>query len=233
MRDLTIDSPVLGTTNVRLLLPKHFAAQPSTRWPVLYLYRGSGGDYTRWTELQDAATLTGPTDLLVVMPEGDNDGTTRWDTYHLVELRQLLERNWQAGDRRAVAGMSAGGYEAIHEASTAPGTFRFAGSYSGNLDTRIRGYSIANEANLRGTALYVAYGNGELGPLDHGQPSAYDEDGSGERWCADMSAAFVERLNELKIPVTVDAYGNGTHNAPYWQRDFERSFPLILTALGL
>lgn len=35
------------------------------------------------------------------------------------------------------------------------------------------------------------------------------------------------------LAVTVYAYGNGTHNAPYWQRDFERSVPLILNALGL
>lgn len=33
--------------------------------------------------------------------------------------------------------------------------------------------------------------------------------------------------------MTVYAYGNGTHNGPYMQRDFDRSFPLILEALGL
>jgi poly(3-hydroxybutyrate) depolymerase len=232
IRDLTVDSPVLGVTQVRLLLPRHFAAQPSARWPVLFLYRGSGGDYRRWSEGQDVTTLTGPTDLLVVMPEGDNDGSPSWDTYHLVELRQLLERNWRAGDRRAVAGISAGGWEAMHEAATAPGTFRFAASYSGNLDRSIPGYSIADEANLRRTALYVAYGNGMKGPLDLPGATDWDPGGSGERWCGAKSAEFVERLAALKIPVTVYAYGNGTHSPPYWQGDFERSFPLILKALG-
>ena len=37
---------------------------------------------------------------------------------------------------------------------------------------------------------------------------------------------------DLKIPVTEYAYGNGTHNLPYFQRAFDRSFPLILKALG-
>jgi diacylglycerol O-acyltransferase / trehalose O-mycolyltransferase len=46
------------------------------------------------------------------------------------------------------------------------------------------------------------------------------------------SAAFVKRLAELQIPVTVYAYGNGTHYWPYFQRDLHRSFPLILKALG-
>jgi diacylglycerol O-acyltransferase / trehalose O-mycolyltransferase len=233
IRDLTIDSPVLGLTQVRLLLPKHFDAQPAATWPVLYLYRGGGGDFRRWSEGQDITTLTGPTDLLVVMPEVDNDGATRWDTYHLIELRQLLERNWRAGDRRAVAGMSAGGWEAMHEAESMPGYYRFAGSYSGNLDPAITGYSIADEALLKGTALYVAYGNGTKGSLDLPGATDWDPGGSGEQWCGARSAEFVARLTALKIPVTVYAYGNGTHSPPYWQRDFERSFPLILKALGL
>jgi len=41
--------------------------------------------------------------------------------------------------------MSAGGYEAMHEAATEPGMFLFAGSYSGNIDPEIPGYSIAND----------------------------------------------------------------------------------------
>jgi hypothetical protein len=40
-------------------------------------------------------------------------------------------------------------------------------------------------------------------------------------------------LGELKIPVTVDAYGNGTHHELYFDREFQRSLPLILKALGL
>ena len=31
-RDLTIDSPAVGIVQVRLLLPAHFDAKPSTRW---------------------------------------------------------------------------------------------------------------------------------------------------------------------------------------------------------
>jgi S-formylglutathione hydrolase FrmB len=224
-RDLTIDSPAVGIVHARLLLPGKFEAQPSTRWPVLYLHHGGDTDYTYWTEALDVVTLTAPTDVLVAMPDGETG--PNWETFHLVELRQLLERNWQAGDRRAVAGISMGGAEAMAEAESQPGMFRFAGSYSGSLD------AYGNLAALKGTALYVAYGNGQLGPLDNGQVSPYDESGSFESSDAAQGAAFVQRLAELKIPVTVYAYGNGTHNVPYWQRDFERSFPLILKALGL
>lgn len=37
-----------------------------------------------------------------------------WDTFHLTELRQLLERDWRAGDRRVMAGLSMGGYAALY-----------------------------------------------------------------------------------------------------------------------
>ena len=275
-RDLTIDSPAVGKViKVRLLLPERFDAEAATRWPVLYLLHGGSGTYSDWSEYFDVEALTAPTDLLVVMPEGgghDEGGATysdwwnlghggppAWETFHLVELRQLLERNWHAGDKRAIAGYSAGGYGAMEYAERQPGMFRFAGSYSGPLDVFGPGadylwwgspYSMwgdhvtnidiwtahdptTNAAALKGTALYVAYGNGVIGPLDNGNVSPFDPDGASEREIGIESALFVDRLAELKIPVTVYAYGNGTHNGPYMQRDFDRSFPLILKALGL
>jgi diacylglycerol O-acyltransferase/trehalose O-mycolyltransferase len=90
----------------------------------------------------------------------------------------------------------------------------------------------SNTAALKGTALYVAYGNGQIGPLDDGVPSPHDPDGSIEREVATESAAFVDQLGALHIPVTVDAYGNGTHWWTYFQRDLHHALPLILKALG-
>jgi S-formylglutathione hydrolase FrmB len=265
-RDLTIDSPTVGTLKVRLLLPSGFAAQPATAWPVLYLLDGSNGAYTTWTEVFDVETLTAPTNLLVVMPDAGVDGwysdwwndgkggQPAWETFHLVELRQLIERNWHAGQKRAIAGISMGGYGAMEYAARRPGMFLFAGSYSGPLhplSARFSGvtgvpYELwgdpvaqadvwkahdpdVNAAALKGTTLYVAYGNGQVGPLDSG---SYDPTGQTEQEIAAESAAFVARLGELNIQVTVYAYA-GTHYHPYWERDFERSLPLILKALGL
>ena len=268
-RDLTIDSPAVGIVKVRLLLPGGFDSQPATRWPVLYLLTGGPGMYSDWTEYSDIETLAAPKDLLVVMPDdGDGfysdywnygmGGPPMWETFHLVELRQLIERNWHAGDKRAMAGVSMGGYGAIEYAARQPGMFLFAGSFSGPLDpvggrTFVGGTGLTNDiwgdplaqadvwkahdptvnaAGLNGTALYVAYGNGQVGPLDNGHVSGGDPTGSTEAEIALESASFVNRLAELKIPVTVDAYGNGTHSQPYFERDLHNAFPLILKALG-
>jgi S-formylglutathione hydrolase FrmB len=273
-RDLTIDSPAVGVVQVRLLLPRDFESSAASRWPVLYLLDGQSGAHDGWTnELIDVTPLFAPTDLLVVMPDcgsddpggcsytdwwnGGNGGPRQWETFHLVELRQLLERNWQAGDRRATAGVSAGGYGAIEYATRQPGMFRFAASYSGVSDplgnvaffsppNDVWGDPVAqadiwrahdpllNAEALKGTAVFVAYGNGKTGPLDYlnenGTP--WDPGGAVERECGIQSAALVRRLEELKIPVTAYAYGNGTHSNPYIWRDLQRSLPLILKALG-
>jgi len=142
-------------------------------------------------------------------------------------------------------------------AARQPGTFVAAASYSGVLDPlggqafwsskvspNLWGDPVAQAAvwkahdpttiaaTLKGTQLFVSYGNGEIGPLDNGSPSPHDPGGEVEREVATESQAFVHQLAELEIPVTVDAYGNGTHNWPYWQRELHRSLPFLLEALG-
>jgi S-formylglutathione hydrolase FrmB len=80
--------------------------------------------------------------------------------------------------------------------------------------------------------LFVAYGNGQPGALDDYAVSPWDPDGGTERYCAANSAAFVQRLEDLKIPVTVYAYGDGTHGPAYFSRDLEKALPLILKAVA-
>ena len=155
VRDLSIDSPALGrTATVRLLLPRSFQTQPNRRWPVLWLLHGCCDTYQSRTRSTDVERLAGLADVLVVMPEAGEvgyysdwyhagrDGPSRWETFHLTELRQLLERDWRAGDRRVVAGLSMGGLGAMAYAARHPGTFRAAASYSGVVHVKDRGISL-------------------------------------------------------------------------------------------
>ena len=259
---------------VRLLLPRDFETRASTRWPVLYLLSARAAGTTDWTnELIDVTPLFAPTDLLVVMPDcgsddpggcsytdwwnGGNGGPRQWETFHLVELRQLLERNWQAGDRRAIAGVSAGGYGAIEYAARQPGLFRFAASYSGVSDPLGNVAFWNPPRDVWGDPVAQADIWKAHDPFSTRRPSGAPRStsptatGSRGRWttstrtgprgirgaqwrreCGIESAALVQRLKELKIPVTVYAYGNGTHSKPYIWRDLQRSLPLILKALG-
>jgi diacylglycerol O-acyltransferase / trehalose O-mycolyltransferase len=259
-RDLIIDSPSVGSVKVRLLLPASFETEPDTTWPVLYLLHGAWGNHGDWTNLTDVEELTAPTDLLVVMPDAAtgwytdawNDGAggpPAWETFHTTELLQLLERNWRAGQDRVVAGLSMGGLGAMDYAARHPGMFKAAASFSGVMDTTgsdldngatTFGDPVAQADNwkahnpldlaaaLEGTPLYVSYGDGQPGPLDPPGTPVSDL----EVWIAPQNEAFVERLGELGIPVTVDAYGPGTHDWPYWERALHASLPMLLEALG-
>jgi S-formylglutathione hydrolase FrmB len=260
-RDLRIESPAVGRVNVRLILPKTYEAQPTTDWPVLYLLHGATGSHSDWTQFTDAEDLLKATDLLIVLPDaGDfgfysdwwnegKGGPPKWETFHLVELRQLLERNWHAGDKRVVAGLSMGGYGAMEYAERQPGLFRAAASFSGALDPiegeidigddDLWGDPVAqvdnwrahdpaiNVAALKGTDLYVSYGDGGKGPLDRIEPPSDDL----EPWIADQNRSFLAALAKAKIPATVKAYGPGSHDWPYWERGLHDSLPLLLKAL--
>ncbi len=148
--DLTIDSPALGTTaKVRLLTPDGWEhRRPGRHWPVLYLLHGCCGDYTSWTALTDVASIPALRSVLVVMPEAGNvgfysdwynagkAGPPAWERFHLTEVRRIVERDYGAGHRRVVAGLSMGGFGALSYAGRHPGMFRAAASYSGVVDTR-------------------------------------------------------------------------------------------------
>ncbi len=270
MRDLTVASPALGrTVKVRLLLPVHYSARPEGRWPVLYLLHGCCDTYQSWTRSTDVEALTAHSDVLVVMPDGGKAGFysdwlsgPRWETFHLVELRRILEREYRASKVMAVAGVSMGGLGALAYAARHPGLFRAAASFSGIVDTRLTPQESMRYVDLvrsqgedpghlwgdpRGdSAVRAAHNPYDLAPglrgtqlfvaVGTGQPGPLDPAGTAastiETSLAAENAAFAERLRALKIPAQVDFYGPGTHDWPYWQRDLHHAWPLLQHALG-
>ncbi|ONI80080.1 hypothetical protein ALI22I_42370 [Saccharothrix sp. ALI-22-I] len=272
--DLTINSPAIGgNVPVRLLTPPGWSPTATRTWPVLFLLQGCGDDYTSWTRETDVEQLSASSDVLIAMPDGGRagwysdwwnggrGGTPGWETFHMTELVQLLERGYRAGTSRAIAGLSAGGTGAFKYAAKRPGYFKAAASYSGILSTQFVGVpqyvgaTVLREgmsadalwgdddfqasvwrannpkelaSGLRGTSLYMSYGNGFTGPLDPG----FDYDAN-ERIVGNTSPDFVLRMRLLNIPITVNAYGDGTHTWPYWQRELRRSWPQLMTALGV
>jgi diacylglycerol O-acyltransferase/trehalose O-mycolyltransferase len=272
MVDLLIDSPAVGPVQVRLLLPVGFSGEAlgkgaTTSYPSLYLLHGGGGEYTDWTTNTHVEAWTAPTNLLVVMPGAGSSavdgwytdwqgsgaaGRPQWETFHLGELPQLLERNWRAGPERAVAGLSLGGYGSIIYAERNPGFFKAAASYSGVLDVTAYRQHVPNPnaaaiwgddasggptladtnpindvAALDGTDLYISFGNGEPGPLDPPNKE-FDEL---EAWVGEGDESFLGVLNAAGIPATIDAYGPGTHSWGYWDRELRSSLPMLIDAV--
>lgn len=265
--DITIDSPAMGGNEpVRLLLPPDWSARPHQQWPVLYLLNGCCNtvSYTQWYTGSDVEQFTAGTDVLVVMPDGGADGffsnwwnegaggPPAWETFHLTELRQILQRDFRASARMAVAGLSMGGYGAMKYAET--GLFKAAASYSGVLDplsnpdgvfeglypdalwgdpVAQRDIWIANDptdnvTRLRGVKLFVASGNGTPDPAIT-TSTVIDQN---ELEVYHESLNFVAALKKAHVPVTADFYGDGTHSWYYWERDFHQSYPMLMKAIG-
>lgn len=273
--DLTISSPALGTTSkVRLLTPTGWEhRRPGQRWPVLYLLHGCCGDYTSWTSLTDVATIPSLQGVLVVMPEAGNTGwysdwwnyghggAPAWETFHLTEVRGILEHGYGAGHKRVVAGLSMGGFGAMVYAARHPGMFRAAASYSGVVDNRhtpdaaetilgfVRGYHLDPLALWGDSAaqadIWAAHNPVDLAPRLRHIP-LFLSTGNGENGPLDPPGVsggievlihqenllLAQRLNDVGARhVVTDFYGPGTHAWAYWERELHRSLPLLLGAL--
>ncbi|MFC4062424.1 alpha/beta hydrolase [Planomonospora corallina] len=265
-RDLTIHSPALGrAARARVLLPRGWRPG-SGPWPVLYLLHGCcDPDHLGWDGKGGADELTAGAPVIVVIPEGGSVGFysdwlngPRWETFHLTELLGVVEKEYGAGDRRAVAGLSMGGFGAMSYAARHPGMFQAAASFSGVLDT---------EAGLQGV-MRLIQDNG-LNPGDlwgypggdgdswaahnpsrlvsalkgvrlfvsagNGEPGPLDgpaaTEDAGERNLLSQSRTFTERARAAGLTVETYFYGKGTHTWPYWKRSLERALPGLLTAL--
>ncbi|TQS45475.1 esterase family protein [Cryptosporangium phraense] len=271
--DITIDSPAMkGRTPVRLLLPKDYFTQPNTKWPTLYLLHGccEPQDYKSWTAFTDVYDFFYDKNVLVVMPSDGlagyysdplRGGGPKYETYHITELQQIIERGYRGSSARAIAGLSVGGFGAFSYAARHPGMFKAAASYSGLLDTLTLGAPTAVEwmRNQAGEARYSLWGDPILnrGTWAAHNPASQLAGLRGTKLyvsCGDGRAAdldqndnfvwqetaallttqsFLTKARLAGLSPTVRLYGKGTHTWPYWQREFKNSWPLLAGALGV
>ena len=271
--DLDIQSPALGrTAKVRLLTPNGWEQRRrGDRWPVLYLLHGCCDTYDSWTRETDVEQLRRLRNVLVVMPEAGPfgwysnwwnhgaGGPPAWETFHLQELRRLLERGYGAGHRRVVAGLSMGGFGALSYAARNRGMFRAAASYSGVVHPLHDGFPAGIMEGL------VEFGEDPLAlwgdpvaqrsiwkahdpyylaerlrrtpvflSVGDGTAGPFDPPGVFDELEAELSLqnhVVAARFERVGVPLRTDFYGPGTHDWPYWERELHRSLPMLLGAL--
>jgi S-formylglutathione hydrolase FrmB len=142
-----------GHNVVRVLLPEEYSSTTTT-YPVLYLLHGAGDDFEAWTTKTELIDLVRGLDLVIVMPDagGTYTGSTaeagwytdwrqspswQWETYHIERVIPHVESQYRIDPtRRAVAGLSMGGYGAMKYAARHVGLFKAAASFSGAVDIR-------------------------------------------------------------------------------------------------
>jgi putative tributyrin esterase len=125
----------------RILLPEGYSASARS-YPVLYLLHGWHGDYLNWTTLTNLTQYAEKLPIIIVMPDaGDswyvNSASVPQDKFEQYIIRDIIgevDQHWRtlrSPHRRAIAGLSMGGYGAVKFALKFPGSFGFAGSISG------------------------------------------------------------------------------------------------------
>jgi diacylglycerol O-acyltransferase / trehalose O-mycolyltransferase len=267
IRDLEIQSPALGGTgNVRVVLPPGYATETTRRWPVLYLLHGCcGDDYQAWTDLTDIVEWSASSDVLLAIPEGGRAGFysdwqdgPQWETFHLTELRSILEAEFRAGDAEAVVGTSMGGFGALSYAARHPGRFRAAVSLSGVADVLAGPTGLQGLLEEEGEEPDKLWGDpvddrqvwqahnpssitkGLRGTEVHlycgtGRPGPLDSTETFpdnlETLLHEQNVALAARLKRLEVSATIHLDRPGTHSWAYWEREIHRAWPGIMTAL--
>ncbi|PWW59408.1 S-formylglutathione hydrolase FrmB [Actinokineospora spheciospongiae] len=276
--DLEIQSPALLKNGmVRVYLPTDWSATATRTWPQLWLLHGccEDLDYKSWDSMTDAKAFTADKGVITVMPTDGPAGmysewwnlglrkTANWEAFHMKEVLQIIERGYKGGTKRAVAGVSIGGYGALAYGFRFPGTFASVASYSGIPNTMfvgtagvIKGILVRegfwNPADLWGDEMVTFWIWQAHNPYNNIEKfrgtNLYISSGNGEVGPLDppgkggdpldastllTSRSFTDRLKQLGIPATVDYYGKGTHSWPYWERALHNSWPVLAKGLGI
>ena len=268
--ELSVASPGLDPpfprTTVRVLLPAGHTTS-TRRYPVVLLLHGIGDSARAWTTNSDGwpvslEAFTEDKDVIVVMPDAGQNATAgwysdwynngafgppAWETYHLVQLLELVDRTFPTRtDRggRVVAGLSMGGFGAMSYAARHPDLFAGAFSFSGALDTRLLGAAfderiwgnrVLHEARHRGhnpvdladnladTRVWFRTGMGVAGG-----PAPKDPESLGlEALLWSTNESFAAALAAAGVDHHYEAYPHGGHNWYHWQAGFQRAWPEI------
>lgn len=129
----------------RVVLPVDYkSANDNTVYPVVYLLHGLTGHFNNWTDSSKLADYSAKYNYIIVTPEGNNgwytDSATvpndRYESYIVQELIPEIDKRFRAKadrNRRAIAGLSMGGYGSIKFGLKNSEMFALVGSFSGAL----------------------------------------------------------------------------------------------------
>jgi S-formylglutathione hydrolase FrmB len=200
--------------NVYVLLPPGYDSHPKKRWPVFYLMHGTSGTASDWTLKGDAQKVIGDRELITVMPDialnADGggwctdwpNGAEKWETFHIGQLIPWVDANLRTipkRGKRAIAGLSQGGFCSLSYAARHPDLFATALGYSGAPDVYYD-----PEARLGAMAIVGAT---EVG-LTHVSPNTFfgDQLSNGINWAAHDPASIAENLRWTRMYMY---WGNG------------------------
>ena len=229
------DSTTVGVKRkARVYTPPGYSQK--TKYPVLYLLHGIGGDENEWARsgapdviLDDLYADKKAVLMIVVLPNGraSKDLTARdpipkqspafaaFEKELLTDLIPFVEKTYSVkSDResRAIAGLSMGGGQSLNFGLGNPDTFAWVGGFSSAPNTRRPADLIKDhaEASKKFKLLYVACG---------------DKDGLFR-----ISEVVHKMLDEKKVPHEYRVIPGGGHDFQVWKSDLYHFAQLVFRA---
>jgi len=158
-----------------VLLPPSYDADKAQRYPVLYFFHGIGENEQAllnsggWDLIQDLWDQKQIGEFVIAAPAGDRtffinsqDGKVRYQDFLMREFLPYIESRYRirAGRRsRGVAGISMGGYGALHLALLFPQTFGSVSANSPALIAKLPQFrATPGESNILAMLLGTAFG---------------------------------------------------------------------------
>lgn len=158
-----------------IILPPSFDADKSRRFDVLYFLHGLGDNEQSfiksgaWNLTEDLRENGQIKQFLIATPEGDasfyinsKDGKVRYEDFLLQEFFPFIEKRYRVAPgrgHRAVAGISMGGYGALHLAFRHPQLFSSVGAHSAALIEKLPAYIGTTPNSPRARLLSGVFGS--------------------------------------------------------------------------
>ena len=238
MQDRVFQSESLGRPmRYRILLPKGYF-QSARSYPVLYLLHGWHGDYQNWSTLTNLAFYAKHVPIIIVMPDaGDSwyvDSATtpqdKFEQYIIHDLISEVDEHWRTmrvPHRRAIAGLSMGGYGAVNLALKHPGMFGVAGSISGALNAALpelgqrvdlkpsldRAFGAANSKTREQNDVYQLASNAK----PESAPYLFIDCGNNDETFLEPNRRFAAMLSQKKFAYEYHEFP-GEHSWQYWDK---------------
>ncbi len=135
-RDETIKSAQMGGKTMKYSIWLPVGYDSTREYPFLYLLHGYGDDNDSWMDKGNARSIAkeyvdkGGTPMVIVMPDGLTTFYTdgwggNWESYFHKELMPEVEKAYHCNGKRAVAGLSMGGYGTLYNALNHPDKFTY------------------------------------------------------------------------------------------------------------
>ena len=214
------------------------------RYPVIFLLHGLTGHYDNWVSKTLLVEYAAEHNIIVVTPEGGDGWYTdsvsganeKWESYIVQELIPEIDKRFRTiptRDKRAIAGLSMGGFGSLKFGLKYPDRFVLVGSFSGAL-----GAASYTEKRIPGAIGRTI--DGIFGPVGSdtrksndifeivrsltpektkGLPFIYLDCGT-EDFLFQNNRDFVALLSEKKVPHEYRQLP-GAHNWAYWDRQVQ------------